>query len=97
MPQYTVHEHTWLIQKYFQTYGMGRGGGYSLKDTMAGFTEHFKKPSPTKRAVLQMVKKQEENGTVHNMNAKHSGRLRSVRTQTMVLSWNLFFIPQRRA
>ena len=40
-PQYTVHERCWIIQKYFQTYGTGRGGGYSLKDAMADFVQHL--------------------------------------------------------
>ena len=81
MSQYTVHERCWIIQKYFQTYGTGRGGGYSLNDALADFVQHFRKPL-TKMAVLAMVKKQSEYGTVHNMSANHSGRPRAVRTNT---------------
>ena len=80
MPQYSVNERVWLVQRYFKSCGHGRGGGPSIKATVEGFEQEFQRLPPAKSSLMKMVKKHGESGTVHNLNKGHSGIPRTART-----------------
>lgn len=80
MPQFALHERGWLLERYFRSYGAGRGGGPSLKIVKEAFELQFHKSAPTKKNILCIVKKFRATCSVQNGNKGHSGRPRKSRT-----------------
>lgn len=78
MPQFTVTERVWLVEQYFLS--CGQRGRPSLVSLRQSFSATFHKNPPTKRNLVNMVKKFRANGSLHNTNKQHSGRRRSMRT-----------------
>ena len=80
MPQFTIRERVWLVERYFQTYGSGRGGRPNLGLVKNDFEAEFRRISPTKANIIGMVRKYREEGSVQNQNSAKSGRPRTART-----------------
>jgi hypothetical protein len=78
MVQYTNAERLWIVEHYFRSFGQGRNGGPSLKKICDSFIVTFNKAPPTNAAILAMVKKFRQDGSVQNQNASHSGRKRTI-------------------
>ena len=81
MPQYSSVERQWLVEHYLRGFQAATGGGLSLKALRRRFRHEFQKKAPVKNAIVAMVGKFRERGSVLNQNRGRSGRKRTVRTE----------------
>ena len=80
MPQFTIRERAWLVERYFQAYGSGRGGRPNIGLVKNDFEAEIRRISPTKANIIGMVRKYRAEGSVQNQNSAKSGRPRTART-----------------
>jgi hypothetical protein len=80
MVKYSNAERLWIVEQYFRSFGQGRNGGPSIKKICDSFIATFNKAPPTNAAILAMLNKFRQNGSIQNQNAGHSGRKRTIHT-----------------
>ena len=79
MPQFNIHERTYLTEHYHRSYAFGRNNGPSTKYVFFEFTRAINKTPPTKRNFTKLINKFKTTGSATNQNKENSGRPRNAR------------------